>query len=542
MTAIGIDLGTTNSCAAVWRHNRVEVIKDAEGRLVTPSAVSMRANGEVIAGNRARLDAASNPEHVYRWVKRLIGRRFDDPQVAEQQRMASYTIAPADNGEAWVQGRERLHSPPEISGHILRKLKLAAELNLGKKVTKAVITVPAYFNNAQRRATIDAGRIADLEVIRIINEPTAAALALELDRGAGPQTIAVYDLGGGTFDLSILRANAEGDLEVIVSNGDTFLGGEDFDRVFVDALAERFLAEHGLDPRTDVLALARLKEAAEMAKCELSETLEAEIFVGTLMVVGPDRIPKDFTPKATRAELEALTTPLIDRTIGLCAEALIESGLTTADIDKVVLVGGQTRMPLVQAKVREFFGRSTVISPDPDQIVARGAAVMAAALTGQMAVDLEDVTPFSLGVQAANDQMVTLIAAQSKIPARQTVPFTTAVEDQDAVTIRLRQGNDEDPRECLPLGLFRLEGVRPDKSGRRIIDVTADIDADGVMTASARDRGSGRVQSLMVDTLGLSPRAVDRLAKLTQRAQRASPTEPDDELSAAPASGAGPSL
>lgn len=532
MTAIGIDLGTTNSCAAIWRVGRIEVIKDAEGAAVTPTVVSVRANGEVIAGPRARRDAEANPQHCYRWVKRLVGRRFDDAAVEQFAKVASFEIQPADNGEAWIQGRDRLHPPAEILGYVLRRLAKAAELSIGKKVTKAVITVPAYFNNAQRTATIEAGRIADLQVLRIINEPTAAALALELDRTEEPQVVAMYDLGGGTFDLSLLRIDGRGDIEVITSNGDTYLGGEDFDRLLVDHLADQFMAEHGVDPRTDVLARARLKEAAEAAKCELSTASEAEVRMETFMLLGAARTPTPFHAKLTRDVLEQLTAPLIARTLDLCQEAIAASGLSVADVDRVVLVGGQTRMPLVQEQVRTFFGRAVVTAPDPDQIVARGAAVMAAALTGQMAADLEDVTPFALGVETAEGEMAPLIEAQAKIPARATRAFTTALDDQDVVTIRLRQGNAEDPRENLALGRFHLDGVRPDKEGQRIIDVTADIDADGVMTASARDRGSGRVQNLVVDTMGLSPRAIDRMSKLAAKHQKQERDDVDPQAAA----------
>ena len=527
MTAIGIDLGTTNSCAAVWRGGRVDVLKDAEGYPVTPSVVSVRENGETIVGRRAARELEINPLHCYRAVKRLIGRRFTDPQVKLTQETSAFEIQPAENGEAWIQGRDQLLSPSHISAMVLARVKASAELALGKKIDKAVITVPAFFNDAQRKATLAAGEIAGLRVLRIINEPTAAAMALELDRES-PQIVAVYDLGGGTFDLSILRVDAEGEIDVLCSNGDTFLGGEDFDRALVDHVAEAFIAEHGVDPRGDVLARARLKLAAEEAKCELSEAEQTRILLPKpFMVIGVEREPVALDAPLTRATLEQLTAPLIARTIEICALALEDAGLSVGEIDRVVLVGGQTRMPAVQAAVKSFFGRATMLAPDPDQIVARGAAVMAAALTGQLAVELSDVTPFALGVQSARDEMINLIPAQHKIPARKTVAFTTVVPDQDAVTVRLRQGGSEDPRDNLALGRFDLDGVRPGRDGRVIIDVTADIDADGVMTASARDRGSGRVQNLTVETMGLSPRAIERLAKqLRTRAREAAEETP----------------
>lgn len=525
MTAIGIDLGTSNSCAAVWRGGEVLVIKDHEGQPITPSVVSIRESGETLVGPRARRDHAANPEHCYRWVKRLVGRRFDDPQVALLQSVASYRIAPADNGEAWIQGRESLISPVQISAHVLRRLKDAAEIAIGKGVDKAVITVPAYFNNAQRTATLQAGEAAGLQVIRIINEPTAAALALGLDRATEPATVAVYDLGGGTFDLSILSVDADGEITVLVSNGDTFLGGEDFDRLLVDYLSELVIAEHHADPRENVLARARLKEAAEEAKVRLSFEDETQVVLGRLMMVGEERKPVNLDVTVTRAKLEALTGELVARTIRLCDAALREAELDRAAIDKVVLVGGQTRMPLVHQAVRAFFGRTAVEAPDPDQMVARGAAIMAAALTGQMAVELADVTPFAICVQDANEQLVPLISAQSRIPAHAKVAFTVAEPDQSSVMIRLRQGNAEEAADNLALGRFDLEGVRPDKAGRPIVDVSVDIDVDGVMTASARDRASGRPSSLVVDTMGLSPRAIAQMAKATARAGRAQAKE-----------------
>jgi molecular chaperone DnaK len=519
LTAIGIDLGTTNSCAAVWRNGKLSVINDAEGYPVTPSVVSVRENGETIAGRRAARDAEINPLHCYRAVKRLIGRRFEDEQVRLTQEVSAFEIQPAENGEAWIQGRERLHAPAEIANHVLRRMKASAELTLGKKIEKAVITVPAFFNDAQRKATLAAGEIAGLKVLRIINEPTAAALALELDRD-GPATIAMYDLGGGTFDLSILRVDDKGEIEVLCTNGDTFLGGEDFDRRLLDHIADDFFEQHGVDPRGDMLARARLKLAVEELKCELSSVEAGEISLAPFMVIGAERRPVSLLAKVTRETLERLTADLIARTIALCRAALEESGLDVAAIDRVVLVGGQTRMPAVQAAVKAFFGRAVMMAPDPDQIVARGAAVMAAALTGQLAVELEDVTPFALGVETADGRQINLIDAQAKIPARATRAFTTEADAQDGVTIRLRQGSSADPRENLALGRFDLDGVKP-KDGRSIVDVTADIDADGVMTAAARCRGSGRVQTLTVETMGLSPRAIERLGKLGAKAERA---------------------
>lgn len=520
MTAIGIDLGTTNSCAAVWTPKGVVVLKDAQGHDVTPSIVSVRESGEIVVGHRAKPLVEVEPLHTYRAVKRLIGRRYDDEQVKLTQGQSTFEIQPAENGEAWIQGRERLHSPAEIQAHILRKVKAAAETALGKPVTKAVITVPAFFNDAQRKATLIAGEIAELQVLRIVNEPTAAAMALELDRDGG-QVVAVYDLGGGTFDLSILKVDAKGDIEVLCSNGDTFLGGEDFDRALVDHIASEFAAEHGVDLRQDVLERGRLKMAVETLKCELSFADEAEIMLPRMTLVGVERRPVDLQMKVTRATLERITAGLIAKTIEICRAALEESDITIEAIDRVVLVGGQTRMPAVMEAVKSFFGRAIVEAPDPDQIVAKGAAIWAAALTGQILKGLEDVTPFALGVETADGRMIDLIGAQSKIPARATRAFTTAAEGQDGVTVRLRQGDAETPGDNLALGRFHLDGIRPGRDGRTIIDITADIDADGVMTASARDRGSGRVQNLTVDTMGLSPRAIERLAKISKSAARA---------------------
>jgi molecular chaperone DnaK len=515
MTAVGIDLGTTNSCVAVWRAGKVEVLPGPDGHAVTPSVVTSLPNGEWRAGSTAVKVAESYPDHTYRAVKRLVGRQFDDPVIALTQGVSAFAIGPADNGEAWIVGREKLHPPAEIQAHILRRLKAAAELALGKTVTQAVITVPAYFNDAQRRATIDAGDIAGLKVLRIINEPTAAALALELDRAEGPQRLAIYDLGGGTFDLSILETAEDGELEVKVSNGDTFLGGEDFDRALVDMLADEFLDQHGVDLRKDVISRARLKLAAEDAKQELSFTETAEISLTRITLVGEERTPATLHRVVTRSQLEQATADLIAKTVAICAEAMAEAQMTPADLTRVVLVGGQTRSPAVQQAVKEFFGGVTMLAPDPDQIVARGAAVMAAALTGQLGLELEDVTPFSIGVEAADGTMIEIIAANSKIPARRVVPFSTLTDDQDAVSVRLRQGNSESPGDNLPLTLFHLEGVRAGKESKRpVVDVTVDLDADGVVTVQARDRGSGRVHADTVDTMGLSPRAIEQMRRL----------------------------
>lgn len=542
MTAVGIDLGTTNSCVAVWRGGKVEVLPGADGQPITPSWVAESEKGEWTTGMFAKRMAETNPRHTYRAVKRLIGRAFEDPQVGMVQEVSAFAIAPADNGEAWIDGRESLLAPAFIQAHILRRLKGAAELALGKPITQAVVTVPAYFNDAQRKATLEAGEIAGLKVLRIINEPTAAAFALELDRADEPRTVAIYDLGGGTFDLSLLSIDGD-NIEVSCSNGDTFLGGEDWDHRLLDHLADEFMAGRGVtqsgsdkavdvagfDPRKDPLCLQRLKLAAEAIKIDLSFGETAEHPLPRFALVGVERTPVDFMPSVTRTQLENLTADLVTRTTELCTETLADAGLTVDQIDLVVLVGGQTRAPAVQAAVRALFPGRPMISPDPDQIVARGAAIMAAALTGALARDLEDVTPFAIGVQAfpprahpdadAGEAMVVIVPANHRIPCHIAAPFTVQSDDQEAVTVRLRQGNSDDVRENLPLGRFDLEGVRA-KDGRKIIDVTVDIDADGVMTASARDRGSGRTQALTVDTMGLSPRAIDRMRKQTAAAGR----------------------
>jgi molecular chaperone DnaK len=401
---------------------------------------------------------------------------------------------------------------------VLGRVKASAELALGKKIEKAVITVPAFFNDAQRKATLAAGEIAGLSVLRIINEPTAAALALELDRD-GPQTVAVYDLGGGTFDLSILRVGEDGEIDVLCSNGDTFLGGEDFDRLIVDHIATAFEAEHGVDVRQQTIPRWRLKCAVEEAKCALSFSQTMAINLPIFTLIGEERRPVDLAFELTRETVEALSAPLIAQTVEICRQALADANIDISAIDRVVLVGGQTRMPAVQEAVKSFFGRAVLMAPDPDQIVAKGAAILAAAMTGQLVVDLDDVTPFALGIETARGDMVTLIEAQAKIPARATRAFTTAALDQDAATIRLRQGNSDAAADNLALGRFHLDGLRSPKDRTApIIDITADIDADGVMTAHARDRGSGRVQNLTVDTTGLSPRAVERLAKVARAA------------------------
>lgn len=528
MAAVGIDLGTTNSCVAVWRKGRVVVIEDAEGMPVTPSVVGVRSTGEVLVGRPARAEAEINPEHTYRSVKRLIGRAFDDPHVATAAQMASFAIAAADNGEAWIQGRERLHSPAEISAHVLRRLKEAAEKRLGEPIKKAVVTVPAYFNAAQRQATKDAGEIAGLEVMRIINEPTAAALAYGLETGGEKRTVAVFDLGGGTFDLSVLRLDGD-DFEVIATNGDTFLGGEDFDQRIVDHVAEAFLLEHGIDPRLDKLMLQRLKDSCEQAKRDLSSADSCELRGSgnpepglRFFTVHPEtKAPIDLRFTLTRAALEGLVADLIDRCVDICRLALQDAALTPAEIDQLILVGGMTRMPAVSAAASALFGAAAVIHPNPDQVVAEGAALMAASLTGSLDIDLQDVTPFAIGLETADRRMYELVPAQTRIPTRIVKPATTAEPDQPAVTVRVRQGNEDAAGANLPLGQFHLSGLRPGPAGSARVDIMIDIDADGIVTVGARDRATGRNNNMTVEPAGLAPKAIQRMAKAARMSGRA---------------------
>lgn len=507
MTAIGIDVGTTNSCVAIWRNGRIDVLPSFEGGFVTPSVVAVTEAGETIVGEPAKASAELNRTHTYRAVKRLIGRRFDDPAVETIATMSAFGIVEADNGEAWIEGRQRPMSPQEISGLVLRRVKQAAERAIGKPVTQAVITVPAYFNNAQRQATREAGKIAGLEVLRIINEPTAAAIAEDLS-GADDRTVAVFDLGGGTFDISILRA-VDGEWEVLATNGDTFLGGEDYDARIVDYWAEGFLRSNGVDLRLDKVARQRLRDAAEKAKVMLSSVDVAEVPLDYIANPGS---PLHFKAQLSRATLEELTSDLTKRAVEICRMALADAELTPVDIDELILVGGMTRMPAVYSAAQEYFAKSALQAPDPDQIVAKGAARMAAVLTGELALELADVTPFALGIETADGYAV-LIEAQSRIPARVTRPCTTAADLQGAVTVRVRQGLSEAAKENRPIAEFHLTGLRPGKAGEPRIDVTAEVDADGTVTAGAYDRSTGRRNSRTVEEIGLSPKAIERIAK-----------------------------
>lgn len=522
MTAIGIDLGTTNSCVAVYRNGHVVVIKGAEGLNVTPSVVAARDNGEVLVGMPAKREMMVNPEFSFRAIKRLIGRRFADPQVSDTQKMSAFQIAPAENGEAWVVGRARLQPPAEISGLILKRLKEAAERHLGKPVKKAVITVPAFFNDSQRQATKDAAAIAGLEVLRIINEPVAAALAVDLeDHAAEQRRVAVYDLGGGTFDLSILTMT-DGAYEVAVTNGDTFLGGEDFDALIMARWADQFQARYNHDLRTNKIAVQRLRDAAEEIKRMLSESEVAQLDLEFIDRVrgedGETKPVEHFLVTLTRGELETMTAPLIERTIAICEAALAEAGLEPKDIDQVLLVGGMTRMPAVRAAVQELFEARPIAQPNPDEVVAIGAAVMAAALTGELDIDLADVIPLAIAIETADHALFEVMAAQQRIPHRKIIPVTTAEHDQSAITVRVRQGNELNAADNLPLGEFHLDRLRPAPAGAALIDLTVDVDADGMVLVQARDRATGRSNALTMEATGLAPKAVERMAKAARAA------------------------
>ncbi|RLP23651.1 molecular chaperone DnaK [Mesorhizobium sp. YM1C-6-2] len=508
---IGIDLGTTNSCVAVMDGKDAKVIENAEGARTTPSIVAFTGDGERLVGQPAKRQAVTNPENTIFAVKRLIGRRYDDPVTEKDKKLVPYHIVKGDNGDAWVEAGGSKQSPSQISAMILQKMKETAEAYLGEKVEKAVITVPAYFNDAQRQATKDAGKIAGLEVLRIINEPTAAALAYGLDKKDG-KTIAVYDLGGGTFDISVLEIG-DGVFEVKSTNGDTFLGGEDFDMRLVEYLAAEFKKEQGIDLKNDKLALQRLKEAAEKAKIELSSAAQTEI---NLPFITADQTgPKHLTLKLTRAKLEQLVDDLVQRTIEPCKAALKDAGLKAGEIDEVVLVGGMTRMPRVQEVVKQFFGKEPHKGVNPDEVVALGAAIQAGVLQGDVKdVLLLDVTPLSLGIETLGGVFTRLIERNTTIPTKKSQVFSTAEDSQSAVTIRVFQGEREMAADNKALGQFDLVGIPPAPRGVPQIEVTFDIDANGIVNVSAKDKGTGKEHQIRIQASGgLSDADIEKMVK-----------------------------
>ncbi|MDO9416883.1 molecular chaperone DnaK [Pararhizobium sp.] len=508
---IGIDLGTTNSCVAVMDGKDAKVIENAEGARTTPSIVAFNDDGERLIGQPAKRQAVTNPENTLFAIKRLIGRTFQDPTTQKDKAMVPYKIINADNGDAWVEAHGDKYSPSQISAMILQKMKETAESYLGEKVTQAVITVPAYFNDAQRQATKDAGKIAGLEVLRIINEPTAAALAYGLDKKDG-KTIAVYDLGGGTFDISVLEIG-DGVFEVKSTNGDTFLGGEDFDMRLVEYLAAEFKKEQGIDLKNDKLALQRLKEAAEKAKIELSSSQQTEI---NLPFITADASgPKHLTMKLSRAKFESLVDDLVQRTVAPCKAALKDAGVTAAEIDEVVLVGGMSRMPKVQEVVKQLFGKEPHKGVNPDEVVALGAAIQAGVLQGDVKdVLLLDVTPLSLGIETLGGVFTRLIERNTTIPTKKSQTFSTAEDSQNAVTIRVSQGEREMAQDNKLLGQFDLVGIPPAPRGVPQIEVTFDIDANGIVQVSAKDKGTGKEHQIRIQASGgLSDAEIEKMVK-----------------------------
>jgi len=515
-TVIGIDLGTTNSCVAIMDGDQTKVIENSEGARTTPSVVAFADDGEVLIGQSAKRQATSNPNNTLFAIKRLIGRRYEDDMVQRDRESVAYRIIKADNGDAWVEVKGQKIAPPEVSARVLKKMKQTAEDYLGHNVSDAVVTVPAYFNDSQRQATKDAGRIAGLNVQRIINEPTAAALAYGLDKKRGERKIAVYDLGGGTFDISVIEiaeVDGEHQFEVLATNGDTFLGGEDFDRRIIDHLVSELKNDSGLDLRSDTLAMQRLKEAAEKAKIELSTAQQTD--VNLPYITADSSGPRHLVVKLTRARLESLVTDLVDGTLGPCKQALFDAKLSAGDISDVILVGGQTRMPLVQAKVKELFGREPRKDVNPDEAVAVGAAIQGAVLSGDRSdVLLLDVTPLSLGIETLGGVMTKLIEKNTTIPTKATEVFSTAEDNQPAVTVHVLQGEREKAADNKSLSRFNLEDIRQARRGEPQIEVTFDIDANGILNVSAKDKATGKEQSVVIKaSSGLSEAEVEKMVE-----------------------------